>query len=500
MCGLLGYIGEDKPDLSDSLKLIEHRGPDFLGVYEKEQALIYHQRLMINDLSPAGNQPFVSSEAVVTVNGEIYNCNDLREKLEGDYFFRSSSDSEVVLHGFAEWGVEGLLEKLDGMFAFSIYLPKEKKLILAVDRIGIKPLFYRQSSEGFGYCSELNGLLAYKKDLLAHDKTAIFDFLTYGYVPPPKTAFLNVKRLRPGSYVTFQIGESNIFEKTYWSPKIRPGKFKSLKDAQTQFRKLLEESVKEQLNSDVEIGSLLSGGIDSSTVTYYAQRQSNARIKAFNISFPGSDKDEQRYARLTADCVGANLISIPASVELTLDRATELNRLYGEPFGDTSTFPTSDVFGLAKDHVTVVLSGDGGDELFAGYTRYKRIKKRLFASKFLKLIPTPIVALISKIQSLFGSNVCLLTLKESELFDLYAELMYSVKASEIESFRNVLEIDEDYDRFWHWRDNYSAELSLCRALMMLDLRCYLPNDILTKVDRCSMRFTLEANKRFLIRL
>lgn len=506
MCGLFGYTPIEKSELErarGALDTLFHRGPDQWGEWFDDRIYIGHRRLSILDLSEQGRQPMVDErgDVVIAVNGEIYNYLDLKKELSGRRRFKSQSDSEVLLHGYREWGIEGLLGKIDGMYAFSIFDAARQKLFLARDRVGIKPLYYAVIGGAVAWASELKAIEKFFcDDVLVIDETSLFDFLTYLYVPAPKTLYRNVYKLEPAHYLEIECRSRAVRKHRYWSLGVEERSISPERAGET-LRALVAKSVREQMMSDVPVGFFLSGGMDSSSVTAEASRISK-EIRTYSIGFDDERHDETGYAEIVASYFHTRhekRILDRASAMALFDR---LKEWYDEPFADTSAFPTFLVSKFAKEGSTVALTGDGGDEVFGGYRWYARFKKmkarRWPCSERLR-------PMTSAIRSELGAGRMGKLAEKIEFnfilndFELYTKLLGGLLKDEKRRYALLWNIPTDYDDYWHFRKYYREELPLLTRLQYLDLHTYLPDDILTKVDRVSMAVSLEARVPLLSR-
>jgi len=384
MCGIAGFISKDKNAptaerevlLDKMCRVITHRGPDEQGLAIEGRAALGMRRLSIIDLK-TGQQPIYTEDGnlFIVFNGEIYNYQELKKELESlGHRFKTNSDTETILHAYQEFGVD-CLQKLRGMFAFAIWNKREESLFIARDRVGKKPLFYTLTEKGnFVFGSELKVLLTHGEISKEIDYSALDAYLTFGYVPEEFCIFKNVQKLAPAHFLIFKNGE--IKTENYWD--FRYGKIENLKtedEYAENLRELIKESVKIRLISEVPLGAFLSGGVDSSTIVGMMSQISDKPVKTFSIGFNEDTFDELKYARIAAKHFNTEhheFVVTPDLVEIV----DELAWHFDEPFADPSALPTFMVSKMARDFVTVVLSGDGGDELFAGYTRYVTDKKR----------------------------------------------------------------------------------------------------------------------------
>jgi asparagine synthase (glutamine-hydrolysing) len=487
MCGIFGAKIKNKNDIQKARRARDtliHRGPDGFGEYIDEQIYIGHRRLSILDLSANGAQPMTDRDVSIAANGEIYNFLDLKTELQKEFAFKSNSDSEVILYGYKKWGIDGLLERVEGMYAFAIYDSKIGKLFLARDRIGIKPLYYYFDGDDFAFASELKGITAFIENLEL-DNTAIYDFLTYLYIPTPKSLYKNCFKLPPAHYLEFDIASKNTKLNCYWTLSTKTTE-RSLDEAKDELLRLLQKSIKEQLISDVPIGFFLSGGIDSSAVASIAS-QVTSNIHTYSIGFDVEEFSETKFAKIVADIIKSNHEEQILTFEKTKELFGEYTKWYDEPHADTSAFPTFLVSEFAKSSSTVVLTGDGGDELFGGYEIYKRFEKRLTRQ-------TPSLffarAFFEKINARWAEKIV-----ENFLLDdleIYATLGGAMKPRQKAKYKKELGIAEDYDDYWYYRKFYKRELEPKSRLQYMEFNTSLHDDMLTKVDRTSMAVSLET--------
>jgi asparagine synthase (glutamine-hydrolysing) len=400
MCGIVGMAARSPVDRTDVLTtmrdMLAHRGPDDAGVWwaPDRRVGLANRRLAIVDLSPGGHQPMadVSGQLWITYNGEIYNHRDVRRELEGKgYRFRTESDTEVILGSYRAWGVD-CLSHLNGMFAFGLYDSATRRLFLARDRAGEKPLFYWHEPGRLVFASELKALMAnpvFPRDL---DLQALDYYLAYGYVPGDMCILRGVRKLAPGQAMTYDLDTDGRRAWRYWQlPEPSDVSPASPDDLSRELESLLEDAVRRQLVADVPVGVSLSGGIDSSLLTAIAARVSSAPVRTFTVTFPGhATHDEGPHARLVAEHFGTRhteLAAEPASVDLL----PALARQYDEPIADSSMVPTYLVSRLIRQHAKVALSGDGGDELFGGYRHYQWIQR---GAQLRRVVPGPIRRLV----------------------------------------------------------------------------------------------------------
>ncbi|MEO5328904.1 MAG: asparagine synthase (glutamine-hydrolyzing) [Magnetococcus sp. THC-1_WYH] len=553
MCGLSGYLltrpGLSNPEMRATLAgmvaALRHRGPDDHGAWVSEHAgvALGHARLAIVDLSSAGHQPMVSASGryVFVLNGEIYNHNSLRNELEcagGTQAWRGHSDTETLLAGFDHWGVEATLTRCVGMFAIALWDEVERKLTLVRDRMGEKPLYYgwagRGSERAFVFGSELKALRAYPGFEAEVCRGALAQYLRFTYVPAPRSIYEGVFKLEPGCLLTvrdvppveppsipLRPGQhyQGLAVQRWWSLAniVEAGVSAPLRDEHEAVQELeaqLNESVRIQSLADVPLGAFLSGGVDSSTIVALMQRQSSRAVQTFTIGFDEVGFDESPYARAVAQHLGTEHHEMRITARTAQDVIPKLAWMYDEPFADSSQIPTHLVCAAARQHVTVALSGDAGDELFGGYNRYfwgPRIWQRLawlplplrkaFGQALVALPPaawdavgrhTSIARLSEKVEKL---AVRLQTVRDID--DLYRSLVSEwrdpshlvVGANGTTVVEPPSLLDESLPRCGV---NHDAA-----RMMYRDSMTYLPDDILCKVDRAAMAVSLETRVPFL---
>ena len=491
MCGIIGG-NHSGWNYDKGIASMRHRGPDGIRVSRMPDFTLAFARLAIMDLSEQGMQPMFSCDNQVGIvfNGEIYGYQKLRnELLQKGYRFRSTSDTEVILNAYLEWG-EKFINRVDGMFGMAIYDRRDGKVRLLRDRIGIKPLYYYYDGANFGFSSELKGILNMCGNISFQiDNTAVYDFLNYTYIPDPKTYYKYVYRLLPGHRMIFDIKSRKIVkDSAYWRLKVNAyqGSQRKQGDLVEELKSLVESSVKKQMVADVPVGTFLSGGVDSSIVTYEGHRV-NPQLETFSIGFASARYNELRYAQELSDRYQIHLNSKMFNHDVFKGYYGRLRDWYDEPFADTSAFPTYAVSQLAREKVTVVLTGDGGDEIFGGYGRQRAIWQK-------EKEKGPDHRLVSALYLQYYKNTGEAGRDYFWLDDLEFLLRANSKrpqASDRE-LRKQLKIDRDYDTFWAFRKYYLKDLPPMTRAQFLDIKTYLPGDILTKVDRASMAVSLET--------
>lgn len=499
MCGILG--GNNRQwDYEKGIQSIRHRGPDAQQIRHMDGVSMAFARLAIIDLSAHAMQPMTSRDGNVTIvyNGEIYGYVSLKKELEKKYDFFSNSDTEVILNAYLEYG-DSFIDKIDGMFAIAIYDRRVMQLKLFRDRVGIKPLYYYYDGCNFAFSSELKAMTNTCTTIhFQIDETAVYDYLFYRYIPEPKTMYRDCHKLPPAHELIFDISTKKILSiKKYWKLHVNTAKGRYRKESVLcdELRSLLDESVKEQLIADVPVGTFLSGGIDSSIITFLCNRRS-PDIQAFTIGFDDQRYDESQYAKILTDKYRLNCIQKILGRDDIRDINDRLKEWYDEPFADTSAYPSFVVSKLAREKVTVVLTGDGGDELFGGYGRYK-----IYADAMKdKVIDSKLISSIGKKTGMVNSLSARLKNKYINTgLENYLPMILLCDTKATEVYRKKWGVDPDYDVTWHLKRYYKKELPAITRARYLDLKTYLPGDILTKVDRVSMANSLEARVPFLSR-
>ncbi len=498
MCGILGG-NNPKWDYQKGIESMKHRGPDGTLIRGLDGFTFAFCRLAIMDLSTHGMQPMFSydNQVAIVFNGEVYGYQKLKNiLLEKGYQFRSTSDTEVVLNAYLEWG-ERFIDKVDGMFGMAIYDKRDQSVRLFRDRVGIKPLYYYYDGVNFGFASELKGIMNMcDTSSLEIDKTAVYDYLNYRYIPDPKTYYKNVYKLLPGHRLLFDIQSKRIVkDSAYWRLRVNEyqGRQRKQDELIDELRFLISESVKEQMVADVPVGTFLSGGVDSSIITYEGYRI-NSQIETFSMGFTSAAYDELQYARELAKRYGIHMNS-QVFIQSTFENDyKKLRDWYDEPFADTSAFPTYRVSKLAKEKVTVILTGDGGDELFGGYNRQKALWCKEKENGPDHLLVSAIYDIIMRKAGNTERDYFWL----DDLSFLLRSQNWKPRMGDRE-LRKRLGINRDYDKFWAYRKYYRKDLPPMTRVQFLDIKTYLPGDILTKVDRASMAVSLETRVPLLSR-
>lgn len=499
MCGILG--GNVKNwDYQKGIEALKHRGPDAQRIKEYPLCCLSFARLSIRDLSENAMQPMESADGnvVITFNGEIYGYDKLRSALSKKYELRTTSDTEVILYAYMEYG-DAFIDKIDGMFAIVIYDRRTEMLKLYRDRYGVKPLYYYLSEQGLVFASELKAILAASGNRKWEiDGTALYDFLCYQYIPDPKSLYKDIYKLEPAHCMFYDLREKKRKAyKKYWKLHVNTNAFgiKKEKDVAGDIRELLHQSIQEQLCADVPVGTYLSGGIDSSIVTYECST-AKKDILAFTIGFHEKKADESAYAALLAKRYKINQKKRILSSNDIRETIGTLQEIYDEPFADTSAYPTYLVSKLARESVTVVLTGDGSDELFGGYERYSLCCKEWDTNKSCD----PILSKIFQTLSWNGIKTRRISRNQIDgMLAVYCKWIGCFDEKIYIDWKEWLHIEKNYDPRWYLYKYYIKELPAMTRMRYLDFKTYLPGDILTKVDRASMRVSLEARVPFLNR-
>ena len=501
MCGIIGGT-EHGWNYEAALDILHHRGPDGSCLKRFTGLTLGFVRLAIIDLSLQGMQPLSTPDGRYTIvyNGEIYGWHRLRQHLEQKgYVFRSHTDSEVFLYGWVEWK-EKLLDRIDGMFAFAIYDHKQQEVHLGRDYLGIKPLYYFVSNNKFAFASELKGLISMCNDVVWQvDGSAVYDYLLYQYIPDPKSLYKGVCKLEPATILTYDLREKKIkSKKKYWELQVNTVQGFSSDNSQQiskEIREIIKQSVHQQLIADVHVGTYLSGGIDSSIVTAEAAQAQNG-VDAFCIGFADKNFDETPYAKSVAKHVGARLHLDKADGCTTRNIYARLAEWFDEPFGDSTAYVNYQVANNIVQHAQVALSGDGGDEVFGGYERYRWFadssgvhKANLLARQIYRK---------SGWDEYLPRDSRLRYLDEVGEYALLSGFTYEPRVLlHIEEVRQRLGVPRDYDPLWHFREAYRPDLPRMTMAQLIDLHSYLPSGMLTKVDRTSMAVSLEVRVPFL---
>jgi asparagine synthase (glutamine-hydrolysing) len=529
MCGIVGFIGNTSDQAAKYLlrmiAAINHRGPDDKGVWvdESNGVGLAHARLSILDLTSAGHQPMssVCERYVMVFNGEIYNHDTLRTELEAISVrnWCGHSDTETLLSAIEQWGLETTLRKAKGMFAIALWDKQHQTLSLARDRAGEKPLYYGWVNGQFVFASELKAIKQFPNFNNVIDRNALALFLRFNSVPAPYSIYKDVYKLEPGKIATLTYGSKIINQISYWSTedvykqKARDRFAGTPNEAVSQLEMVLSNAVNLQMQADVPSGAFLSGGIDSSTIVALMQSQSSQKVNTFSIGFDAKEYNEAEHARAVAKYLGTNHYDMYVSERDALDVIPILPEIYDEPFADSSQIPTYLVSNIAKQKVSVSLTGDAGDELFGGYNRYTFANQSFSA---LKKIPVPLRSFIASsilrisverwnnlLGGVFGSRFVNIGFKLHKGANVLSsrsmrELHFKL-ASQIQSPSDWLIDSMEYKTLFNDGIDHFPGLDAIEQMMAYDLVTYLPTDILTKVDRAAMSVSLETRVPFLDR-
>jgi asparagine synthase (glutamine-hydrolysing) len=485
MCGIyLSNIPQTEENVYRKLKSIRFRGPDNIGVQKVNDILFGHLRLSILDLDPRSNQPLQYEDLTIVFNGEIYNYLQIKDELVAlGYTFTTSSDTEVLLIGYKEWG-EGIVNKLNGMFAFAIHDATNNSIFCSRDRLGVKPFYYYWKDGNFEICSQLRPLSKDKKI----NNLAISIYMDCTYVPSPYTIFEDVHKLPPGNILTIDLSTGKLNIKEYWNLKEVQIQNITYEEAKKQVHELLIDSVMIRLQSDVPFGSFLSGGIDSALVSSIAAKVSKEPIRTFSIGFEDPKYDESKLAAKYAKIIRSIHTETICKPEHVLEMIPKLIEVYDEPFGDSSALPSLLLNKITKQYVTVALSGDGGDESFLGYYNFDWVRK------FTRLTKIPYA--VRYISSLFLIGQILgkkteqykriLKIKSPNTFINRIFIGYN----SIQKIRNL-------DWLKHFSNYKKLSNNLFQKTADLNIKLWLENDSNVKVDRASMAYSVEVRSPFL---
>lgn len=519
MCGIAGFIDFNKKSSEDTLRkmsdTLAHRGPDGSGIFLDEnpnfQTGLAHRRLSIIDLSANGSQPMQYKNFHITFNGEIYNYKEIKAELEQtSRSFRGDSDTEVILQAFAEWGI-GCLDKFIGMFAFVIYDCLKNEIYCVRDRAGVKPFFYYFENNLFLFASELKAFHQHPDFKKVLNTDAVAAFVQHGNVPTPYCIFKNCYKLRAGHYLKINSETKSFSEHAYWNVYDAYNKPKldiSFEEAKTQTENILRSAFQYRMVSDVPVGVFLSGGYDSTCLTSVLMAGSSKKLQTFTIGIKDSSLNEAPYAKETANYLGTDHTEIYCEEKDALDLIPYLTSIYDEPFGDQSAIPTMLVSKLSREKVKVVLSADGGDEVFAGYNRYDFLLKQ---GKFLNQIPAPLRNLSAEIMSKVSAERLPVLGKRYNFANRYEKLKMLLRDPSAEKFMFSMSTQysekelhslvkypyQELNTAYHSHElkkDFYTDLSY---MMAIDYQTYMLDDILQKVDRATMAFGLEGREPFL---
>lgn len=513
MCGIAGFTYNNEfRDPSSMIRLmsdqIAHRGPDDSGYWNNDNLglSLGHRRLAIIDLSPQGHQPMISHSGryVITFNGEIYNFKKLALELS-EYPFRGHSDTEIMLAAFEKWGVEAAINKFIGMFAFGVADLETKTFYLYRDRVGEKPLYYGWVNDQFVFSSELKALRAHPKFNNRISKEARDLFFQLSYVPAPLSIYENIYKLPPGSYLKLALPlneRSTVKPHFYWDPKKNLARLKKLQitptEALRRLDNMLREKISNQMISDVPLGAFLSGGIDSAVVAAIMKTCSSKPINTFTIGFENSQYDETAQAKKISTHLRTNHTEIRFDAKTAIDVIPRLAKIYDEPFADSSQLPTTLLCELTRKHVTVALSGDGGDEVFAGYNRYFWGPEIWSTLEHLPpFIKSGAAALLNSISPETWDRILKLSGQKTP-GEKIAKLSRALSSETQQNlYTSLISHTHLADSQLPFNSTWELLPTFAEKMMFSDITTYLPDDILTKVDRASMSVSLETRIPFL---
>lgn len=484
MCGITGYINIqtkiDQSVIQQMTNTLMHRGPDGSDTYisENGQYTLGHRRLSFLDLSDAGKQPMKdnSEKVIITFNGEIYNFPELKKELDDDYDFKTSTDTEVILAGYRKWGID-VVHRLKGMFAFALLDEEKQQLYLVRDRFGIKPLYYTLQNDQLLFASELKAIHAANVVPKEIDFSSFADYFVYRYVPSPKTIWKNICKLPPAHYATIDLQTLTIQLVEYWKLPIG-NQQEANQEMINQVGTRLQESVKQHMYADVPVGSFLSGGYDSSALVSY-MNQLGQKPATFSIGFSKWEKSEDQYATIVANHLNVPNESVVAD-ETSLRLVDRMALVYDEPIADISIVPTYMVSQLARSRVKAVLSGEGADELFGGYTWQHDFFNQQYPDSVLDKLK----------RKLF----------KNDPVNYYANAM-AMGWFDREELKKMLHPDLHQhipeDVHWFYRQHFKKEVSPLKSIQYMDTKCFMGELVLTKIDRASMANSLEVRVPFL---
>ncbi|AYO56923.1 asparagine synthase (glutamine-hydrolyzing) [Chryseobacterium sp. 6424] len=503
MCGITGFFDFTSTvrehAAADMASAMPHRGPDGQGLFFEHNhgtnIGLSHRRLSIIDLSHSADQPMFFENFVIVFNGEIYNYAEIKkELLDLGHTFQTSSDTEVILHAFAEWK-EACVQRFIGMFAFVIYNRENGDIWMFRDRTGIKPLYYSVTDKYFIFASELKCFHQYPDFRKVLNQSAVAKFLQYGYVSGQQSIFSGVEKLAPGCFLHFNCSARHVTIKKYWDAAAFYEKEKrniSLEDAVQETESIIADACRYRMVADVPVGVFLSGGYDSTLVTSLLQKNNTDKIRTFTIGVEDEHLNEAAYAAEIAKHLGTEHTEIYCTAEEMLPLVEQIPFYFDEPFGDSSAVPTMLVSRLAREHVTVALSADGGDEVFGGYNRYD-YTRHLPKIKAASYLPLPYKSIFSLLK------------KNSQEAERFAAIIKNPDAYHLADLLNVSVLNSDIHRLF-LKDvadqsitpfnNYNIKGDLSK-MMYYDYVTYLPDDILTKVDRATMSASLEGREPLL---
>ncbi|WP_127579930.1 asparagine synthase (glutamine-hydrolyzing) [Paenibacillus koleovorans] len=510
MCGIVGFIQYNNSfdreraikEIQSMSKRILHRGPDHGGYwFDEENGVVFgHRRLSIVDLSAHGEQPMISSTGryVISFNGEIYNHTDIKKQLLSEAFltFRGYSDTEILLAAIERWGIKAALEQAVGMFAIAVWDRRDHKLTLTRDRLGEKPLYYGFNKGNFFFSSELKAMIGHSDFVPTVNRNAVAQFIQHNYIPSPHSILEGIQKLMPGTMLELIVPTKEFATRSYWSisdlatkEAIEIGE----EEAINHLEQLVDKSIGQQMLADVPLGAFLSGGIDSSTVVASMQKQSKRSIKTFSIGFDEEAYNEAHHAKNVAAYLNTVHTEFYVTAKDALNVIPELQTIYDEPFADVSQIPTILLSRLSKQHVTVTLSGDGGDELFGGYSRYTNVI-RIWGqmSKLPNIIRTPLSSFLKSSSPMIWGDKSKILLLAELLKSKSMEHMYLKYISHTSSMGQLVLQPSQAGIESLLSSSPLSYLDDLHKMIYMDTISYLPDDVLVKLDRASMSTSLES--------
>jgi len=492
MCGIAGIFSKNKAvkeqECRKILDSIKHRGPDGQGCYIYNNIFLGHNRLSIQDLSENGKQPMWDKDGKIGIvfNGEIYNFSEIKKELN-EYEFKSKTDTEVIIYAYKKWGLKKAIDKFNGMFSFCIYDKRINKAFLVRDRIGIKPLVYYQDSENIIFASELKAILKSSIINKVINKKSLADFFVYRYVASPRTIFNNIYKLEAGHFLELNLTDFTLKNNCYWELKPIKQNYTE-EEVLKRINNLIKDSIKLRLISDTPVGSFLSGGIDSSLITSLMRKEKD--IEAFSIDLRPTKYSEIKFARHLAENNNIRLKSKKVEKKIFRKNFDNILSYYDEPFADSSLVPTFLLCKTVADHgYKCVLSGDGADELFYGYKWYQ-IFNKLYKMKYLRHLPLSTLKLIDSI-----TNINLFSLLKSEGSEIYRKIMFD--RYDIEEVNKLFNLNLELNNDYMYKEKMNNKKITSKNINYLDLKSFLVDDILYKVDIASMANSLEVRVPFL---
>ncbi len=519
MCGIVGFIDKNKSidTLSDMLKIQSYRGPDNSGTYFDQKSGLHfgHNRLSIQDLSSFGHQPFLSKcgNYVIIFNGEVYNFESIKSQLRKlGYKFISTSDTEVILFSYQEWGID-CLKKFIGMFAFSIFDKRQNKLIIVRDRAGVKPLYYYTDQDQFMFSSELKSFHKHPKFKKNENIEVLPYFFQFGYIPAPHTIFKNCFKLEAGHYMELNTNNLKFKISKYWDVNdyyLQEKFAKNEDEILADLEELLSDAINLRMISDVPVGVFLSGGYDSSLVVSMLSKKQDKKINTFTIGFDDENFNEAKHAKTISKHLDTNHTEYYVKNSDVLSLVKELPFFFDEPFGDSSAIPTMIVSNLARQSVKVALSADGGDETFCGYSKYFFLNrfKKIFSNKLQREFFKKGLNIFSPNNAEYINNKLPKSLKQTNIKDKYIKFRRAFDSNSLEEmFENassyednkkiasLLKVNKNHKLFKKWKK--IGNIGFLEQMMAIDYKLFMNDDVLTKVDRATMSVSLEGREPLL---